>query len=218
MEDSNINNFSDNMSLRVQQKKKVPNMPAVVESKHGFIKPRDDMSDEDKFSKSIKDIGCGLFHTVALTNAGELWVWGSNEYSQHGIETSIILKEYEELNKKKKKVSSLPPECFPHKVRQFDIKQNKKITHVATGSHHIIAVENNRKPYGWGRNIEGQLGIGKSCRDVNKPTPITELIGQTCKQIACSEAHTLFLNDFGEVFAFGSPQYGRLGLGLSTAL
>lgn len=34
---------------------------------------------EIKASSYIVDVKCGAFHTVALTDAGEVWVWGSNK-------------------------------------------------------------------------------------------------------------------------------------------
>jgi len=184
-----------------------------------FLKKDADSSDNDKLSVAIKDLKCGSAHTVALTNAGELFVWGSNEYGQHGLSTAEIERIYEarqELNKRK--IAELPPECLPSQIRQFDIRVNKKVTYVATGHNHIIAVENFRKVYAWGRNFEGQLGVGYSCREVTEPTQVPDLTGFVIKEVVASEAHTLVLTELGELYAFGSPLYGRLGIGLASSL
>ena len=37
------------------------------------------------------------------------------------------------------------------------------------------------------------------------------------EQIACGENHTLVLNEEGHVYAFGSSDDGKLGLGSKTA-
>jgi alpha-tubulin suppressor-like RCC1 family protein len=45
-------------------------------------------------SSGIIQARCGLFHTIALTNAGEIIVWGSNQSGQHGIPTQEILTQF----------------------------------------------------------------------------------------------------------------------------
>ena len=184
-----------------------------------FLKKEGETGENDKLSITVKDLHCGFSHTVALTNAGELFVWGSNEYGQHGVSSKELQKIHEtkqpEINNK---VIDLPSECLPSIVPQFDIRQNKKVTHVATGYYHVIAVENYRKVYSWGRNYEGQLGLGYSCKEVTEPSPVSELTGHIIKQIAASEAHSLVISEFGDLFAFGSPLYGRLGLGIVSSL
>ena len=43
---------------------------------------------------------------------------------------------------------------------RFPGDAKKRITAVSCGGEHIIALSQNSEPYAWGRNDDGQLGIG----------------------------------------------------------
>lgn len=174
----------------------------------------------DKLSIGLKELKASLAHTVALTNAGELYVWGSNSCGQHGISTEDIHKNFVLKNKGKvsKKVEDLPPEAMPTLVPFFDIKLNKKVTNVAAGYEHIIAVENFTRVFSWGRNLEGQLGLGDSSRSVEHPSQINQLTGYNIREVAASETHSFVLIENGDLYAFGSPMYGKLGIGVTSSL
>lgn len=43
-------------------------------------------------------------------------------------------------------------ETFPTQVAQFTIRENKRVTYLATGYEYIFVVENRRNLYSWGRN------------------------------------------------------------------
>ena len=166
------------------------------------------------------DVQCGLYHTVALSDSGEVWVWGSNSSGQHGELSKAIEKRFEESTKVKDLGYSgdLPWACYPTQVPRFDIKSNRRVTLICTGSEYILAVENNKKTYAWGKNSEGQLGIGKTSPFVTEPETIKEFVGIPISHIAAGESHTLVVDREGDVYAFGSNTNGRLGLGSSTTL
>lgn len=46
--------------------------------------------------------------------------------------------------------------------------------------------------YSWGSNACGQLGT-RTFRDKGMPTEVTDLAGKNVTQVACGDAHTLFL-------------------------
>ena len=166
------------------------------------------------------NVQCGLYHTVGLTDAGEVWVWGSNSSGQHGVTNEAIIQQFENSKKVKESDYSgeLPWTAYPTLVSRFDIKANRRITLVCTGSEHILAVENGKKTYGWGRNSEGQLGIGRTSPYVIEPEPIKEFAGVPIHWIAAGESHSLVVDTLGVVYAFGSNTNGRLGLGSSTTI
>ncbi|KAJ5076904.1 regulator of chromosome condensation [Anaeramoeba ignava] len=41
-------------------------------------------------NENIKQISCGRVHTIALNEANEIYVWGSNRYGQLGIQNSMV--------------------------------------------------------------------------------------------------------------------------------
>ncbi|KAL4495630.1 hypothetical protein ABPG72_014099 [Tetrahymena utriculariae] len=175
-------------------------------------------SEKDFISNDIVDIELGVFHTMALTNAGEIYIWGSNQMCQHGCISNIVRQEYDDTNEKKINIiqNDISKETLPSVVTFFNIKENRRITYIAAGYEYCMAIENKRLVYAWGRNTDGQLGIGKTQYYVESPQMVLGLEGNLMKSIACGENHTLFLTDTGQVYSCGSSKDGKLGLGNRT--
>lgn len=85
-------------------------------------------------SNPIIDIACGLHHTVVLTQAGEVFTFGSNQYGQLG--TGDIL---------------------PY-VGPVQVKLNSTIVQVAAGSNHTVLLSSRGVMYTFGQHTRGQLG------------------------------------------------------------
>ncbi|CAD2092065.1 UVB-resistance protein UVR8 homologue, putative [Plasmodium vinckei brucechwatti] len=83
----------------------------------------------------IKDIACGNSFSAALSNNGEVYVWGRNDYGQLGIENSIG--------------DLYSHEVYPNKVKYFEI-ENIKIKLIACGDNHMIACSESNIIYFWG--------------------------------------------------------------------
>uniref|UniRef100_A0A673K721 RCC1 and BTB domain-containing protein 2-like n=1 Tax=Sinocyclocheilus rhinocerous TaxID=307959 RepID=A0A673K721_9TELE len=151
-------------------------------------------------------------HVVIATADGEVYAWGHNGYSQLGNGTTN---------------HGLTPALVSTNLI------SKRVTEVACGSHHTIAlttegecfqkrINKNKnflhkclltiKTYGWGYNCNGQLGLGNNG---NQQTPcrIAALQGINIVQVACGYAHTLALTDEGFVYSWGANSYGQLGTG-----
>ncbi|KAL4495629.1 hypothetical protein ABPG72_014098 [Tetrahymena utriculariae] len=174
----------------------------------------------DFLSSEFVDVQLGTFHTMALTNAGELYIWGSNESSQHAIDELQIEQAYADqtISKIKINVQTLITSTLPTLLSFFDIKENRRVSFIACGAEYCMAIENRRKIYGWGKNDQGQLGIGVISTIVHKPTEVQGLDGLLMKQVACGQIHTLFLSEEGCVYSCGSPTDGKLGLGKRDAI
>lgn len=97
-----INKYDDDLDDMAENNKKLTEMlanvkpdilsyliePKGVEGKFVPMKNADfigRLSRAVKISQQIVEVKCGAFHTVALTDAGEIWVWGSNQNMQHGM-------------------------------------------------------------------------------------------------------------------------------------
>ena len=166
-------------------------------------------------STKFTDVQCGLDHTVALTDAGELWVWGSNASGQHGLSDQAINIAFEKCRivKELGYRGELSWTAYPTRVPKFNVKSNRRITLLCTGTEHILAVENNKKLYAWGKNSEGQLGLGRICPSVTEPESIKKFTGVPISCMAASESHSLVVTKEGELYGFGSNKNGLLGLG-----
>ncbi|WP_193211378.1 cadherin-like beta sandwich domain-containing protein [Luteolibacter marinus] len=76
----------------------------------------------------------------------------------------------------------------------------------------------NRRPYVWGYNNAGQLGLGTTV-DATVPTALatgSALDGKTILSLATGYGHTLALCSDGSLFAWGSNSRGQLGNGSAT--
>ncbi|KAJ3449074.1 hypothetical protein M0812_05218 [Anaeramoeba flamelloides] len=85
---------------------------------------------------------------------------------------------------------------------------------IASGYFHFLALSNEEKPkvYGWGKNIQKQLGFDKNKKDVKKPTLIESLKEENIEQICCSGYCSFFLNKTTNIlFGCGNTQDGKLG-------
>uniref|UniRef100_A0A672NR48 RCC1 and BTB domain containing protein 2 n=2 Tax=Sinocyclocheilus grahami TaxID=75366 RepID=A0A672NR48_SINGR len=147
-------------------------------------------------------------HVVIATADGEVYAWGHNGYSQLGNGTTN---------------HGLTPALVSTNLI------SKRVTEVACGSHHTIALTTEGEVYAWGYNNSGQVGSGSTA---NQPTPrrvssclqnkvvVNIACGQLCSmavldngEVACGYAHTLALTDEGFVYSWGANSYGQLGTG-----
>ncbi|KAI9157477.1 hypothetical protein LWI28_023232 [Acer negundo] len=113
-----------------------------------------------------------------------------------------------------------------------------RITTVAAGGRHTLALSDVGQVWGWGYGGEGQLGLGSRIRMVSSPHPIpcidssygkdrsaalrgsmsTEgpgyrVPGTYVKGIACGGRHSAVITDAGAVLTFGWGLYGQCGQG-----
>ena len=80
----------------------------------------------------------------------------------------------------------------------------------ACGSNHTITLSNDGTLYSFGKNCNGQLGLGHN-NDVSLPTPIPNL--PQINQISCSSNFTVCVDYEGFIWSFGYNSYGQLGTG-----
>nr|XP_031849691.1 probable E3 ubiquitin-protein ligase HERC4 isoform X1 [Nomia melanderi] len=139
----------------------------------------------------IVQVACGMKHTIALTNNGELYSWGCNKEGQLGLDADVK----NEL--KPKLVNSL--EGIP-------------IVHIACGGYHSIAISKSGSVFAWGKNSFGQLGLNDT-QNRNVPCRLKTLQNTKVCYAACGEEFSVFLTVDGGVFTCGAGMCGQLGHG-----
>jgi alpha-tubulin suppressor-like RCC1 family protein len=106
--------------------------------------------------------------------------------------------------------------------RQISSLNGIKVTSVAAGAYHAICLAHAGRAYSWGKNSDGQLGLGFTSECELSPRQIPFFQGNNkCVQISCGMNHCLALVDkpraSGEsglsVFAWGNGDRGQLGSG-----
>jgi alpha-tubulin suppressor-like RCC1 family protein len=144
----------------------------------------------NKFKRQkIFKISCGFYHSVALTNSGELFAWGQNSKLQCG--SAYNYNYFEPMRLKKPETVSF--------------------VSISCGSHHTIALDKRGNVYAWGSNNSGQLGFGSSKKyHLLRRVEFRNII---IKKIKCGKDHSLVLSTEGDIYAFGKNKYGQIGNG-----
>jgi len=104
---------------------------------------------------------------MALTSEGKLYGWGWNKFGQVGVGNN-------------------DDHCSPVQVH---FPEEQKISQVACGWRHTLALSEKKNVFSWGRGTSGQLGNGEIV-DRNTPVLIDALSpdGSGCKKLESSTA------------------------------
>ncbi|XP_020245605.1 ultraviolet-B receptor UVR8-like, partial [Asparagus officinalis] len=142
-------------------------------------------------SPGIVSIACGADHTTAYSE-DELqvysWGWGDFGRLGHGNSSDLFM---------------------PQPIKAL---QGIMIKQIACGDSHCLAVTMNGEVRSWGRNQNGQLGLGTT-EDSLIPQKIQAFEGIPVKMIAAGAEHTAAVTEDGDLYGWGWGQYGNLGLG-----
>ena len=144
----------------------------------------------------------GRGHTLALRTDGSLWVWGTNSYyDDNGTQ---ILDGQLGLGNNWTGVAS-----------PTQLGSNTGWSAVAAGRLHSLALRSDGTLWAWGRNFDGQLGVGDKLSGRTTPTQVGT--NTTWSAIAAGEYHSLALRSDGTLWAWGDNSEGELGLGLGSS-
>ena len=140
----------------------------------------------------VTKIAAGGHHTVALKNDSTVWAWGLNSSGQLDDGTMTV--------------SNIP-------VLVSGLT-GIKITAIAAGDLHTVALTSDGNVLAWGKNDHGQLGDGTPTLYSNIPvqvggsSPLTDVI-----TISAGFFNTVALKNGGTVWAWGSNSSGEVGDG-----
>jgi alpha-tubulin suppressor-like RCC1 family protein len=101
--------------------------------------------------KRIYMLACGFRHNLALSTQGEVFAWGAGNY---GVTGMTDLKEIQNI-------------LVPIQIKHL---QGKKITQIAVGPWHSVAITSGGEVYSWGYHGHGRLGQGSDVRE-DQPFP-----------------------------------------------
>ncbi len=140
----------------------------------------------------VVDISCGELHSLVLTNCGEVYAWGRNSEGQIGNGCNSN-------------------QLIPIKVKGFN---NERVKMISCGWKHSMALTECGHVYSWGSNYSKQLGIGNTVLS-NEPKFVAVIDENKCnvfiEKISCGFGHSLLLSSDGNIYAFGSNEFGELG-------
>ena len=127
-------------------------------------------------------------HAMALTDQGEVWVWGNNANGQLGDGT------YNNSYYAKRVMDGTQP--------------LSGITAVAAGARHSLALDENENIWGWGHNVTGQLGDGTT---TSTRVPVQSNALSNVIALAAGYGHSTAVLADHSVWTWGDNDKGQLG-------
>ncbi len=143
-------------------------------------------------------IAAGAYHSLVLTETGQLYAFGDNDRGQLGNDL--------QRNERTPQLVTLPGATgLPAQI--------------AAGWEHSLVATTTGQLYTFGNDEAGQLGNGESDNDVHAVPQEVTLPGQegSITQIAAGREDSLVVTSSGQLYTFGGDQYGQLGNGVAEA-
>ncbi|XP_062039289.1 X-linked retinitis pigmentosa GTPase regulator isoform X2 [Lepus europaeus] len=192
----------------------------------------------------IKQLSAGSNTSAALTENGELFMWGDNSEGQIGLKnvTNVCVPHQVTIGKPISWIScgyyhsafvtmdgelytfgecengklGLPEELLiNHKTPQLVTGIPEKVIQVACGGGHTVVLTETIV-YTFGLGQFGQLGLGTFIFETSEPKAIEYIKDHKISSISCGENHTALITELGRMYTFGDGRYGKLGLGLDN--
>jgi uncharacterized repeat protein (TIGR02543 family) len=153
--------------------------------------------------EKIIQIDLGYYHSMALTNLGNVYTWGINNYGQLGNFSTIN--------------SNIPINIRSY----FNLSSLEIITKISAGYWHNGVITNFGNVYTWGYNSHGRLGRQTSYLHpfYSIPKNVTSQFnlgyGETITDLSLGGWHSMALSSYGTVYTWGNNSYGMLGNNLN---
>jgi len=140
----------------------------------------------------IRDISTGpvSYFFYAISDEGKVYSWGFNQKGQLGV-------------------GDMKNRLNPTLIT--DLNEHNVVA-VATGRQHGLLLTDDGVVFACGENKSGQCGVGNKKETLTNPQRI-DYAGSAIIKIACGGDFSLILNEDGEVYSFGLPEYGQTGHG-----
>ena len=146
---------------------------------------------------NVKEVYNDADATILLKNDGTLCGSGVNNYGQLGLGHTNNIFQFTQIQK----------DNFGNTINFSNVKK------IAKGGYSTVCLLEDGTIYVWGRNTEGQLGLGNNS-NVLSPTKVIFFEGKSkVIDVWTMNSSTVFLLENGEVYVTGSNTYGQFGNG-----
>jgi len=195
-------------------------------------------AENDQHFDKVVSVAAGHNFSEVLTDKGEVWVRGQNNYGQLAVGDTLNRSDWTKVTLEKK-ISKLSTQ-YDHSValatdgtlytwgdNQSSIAadgstglmvQPKSVTaayrfeDISAGSNFIVALSRGNL-YVWGDNSDGQLGTGTT---EDSPSPVMLGVGMTFKQVKAGKNFAFALDVNNHLWSWGVNSHGQLGNGNTT--
>lgn len=152
---------------------------------------------ESLTNHKIVDLAASKFHSMALSEKGQVYTWGWASNGRLGHSESQFRSNHAQI--------------FPRIVNKLI---DLPIVAIAAAKHHSIAVTATGVVFSWGYNPDGRLGYASNNNRQSTPKRIMALKGIHVQHVATANKHTVVVTTTGVVYTWGSNVYGQLGYGV----
>jgi len=154
--------------------------------------------------KKVIQLVCGTNHVYALDKDHHVYAWGNGQQNQLGRRVTE---------------RSLIQALQPNKIGFHDAsikKHSQKITHIASGDYHGLAIAEDGHIWAWGANNYCETGYtdnaGADDASVLQPKIIHSLEGKNVTTLAAGSHHNIAITKGGEVLVWGRCDGSQTGL------
>ena len=152
--------------------------------------------------ENFKYIECGGYHTLAINESSELYMWGRGDVNQLGL-------SHRQLSKDEYGCVALQPV----KLDYF----TKKIKGGACGEAHTLIVDEDGNVFSFGWGEDGQLGISNTeGAKYNGITKIEFFFESSVIKVAAGQIFSACLTEKGDIFVWGNGEKGQFGRAIET--
>ncbi len=153
-------------------------------------------------SQKLQDLRISWAHACGFTAANAAYCWGLNSTGQLGVgvaSTSNCPTVTDDAGK----------QCMPAATA---VSGGLAFISITVGFRHSCGLARDGKAYCWGRNTEGQLGIG-AADAAEHSSPAAVAGGLTFSSISAGFAYTCGVTTTGQGYCWGNNNKGELGTG-----
>jgi len=172
----------------------------------------------------VVSISGGNDLSMVITDDGDLWVWGRNDLGQlgDGTRTNHLLPVRIMDNIVAVSTSRT---IIPFSVSHTSVIRSngtlsgngspsirmRNVVSVSSGASHTMAITSDSTLWGWGKNLDGQLGNGTN-RNSFEPIKIMDDV----IAVSAGSSHTMAITSDGILWGWGRNFFGQLGDGTNN--
>jgi len=163
-----------------------------IDNGYEFIDSPSLVSALHEASVKVDAVSCGALHTLFFNKEkGEVWSCGAIEYGRLGTGANWNDQD------------ALTPQLIQ------DSFEGEKVVQVSAGYNHSIGLTESGRIFCWGRNDQGQLGLGDSFIDMYSMEDMPRLLesskldGKRVVRVSAGKGTSAALTDDGKIFHWG---------------